>query len=197
MVLLLAPAREGEFLGFAVERYLADKGNVECLQVLARAHRGVGNLYEDNDAGRHKQSDEQRHHYHVAVDGRGGAATGMGRLHDLGVVGGERLRHLVFLTLLQEEGVERLLHLLLALLGDEELSLLGVGGNLGVGSSLVALRTCLLCLQKCNLVVEGMDDGVTHDVETCVEVHHDRVLLRGVGDILVALEQHLVVLADL
>ena len=83
----------------------------------------------------------------------------------------------VLLALLQEEEVEALLHLLLALVGEELAGLAGAVAHAGVGARLGAAAAGELRLQRDGVVVDGTEDVAALGVELAVEVLHEDILL--------------------
>lgn len=108
LVACLALARVGE-------GYLPCERQGEVLEVLASAHLGVGALQQVDHCYGYQQSQHECRHQYPALAGRRGDHGAHRRRDNSGVVGGESLGEFVLLALLEQEEVERLLDLLLAL----------------------------------------------------------------------------------
>ena len=111
----------------ALLRNLADEGHTDVLDIVARAHLGVEVGLDDVDAQRDGQG--YQHGYDISVGGNGlDGSGGAGRLaHHLRVIGLEGLCELVLLALLEQEEIEALLDLLLALHAEQVVGLAGGG----------------------------------------------------------------------
>ena len=141
------PARGGLLLppgqppaASAHEGDLPGEGHRHRLHVLLPAHPGVRALADEEHRGGQDEPQGEGRQEHVAAVGRRGGVRAAGRRDDARVVGGEGLRELVLLALLQQEEVELLLHLLLALDGEQVLGLRGVGGDARRGLLLAPLE---------------------------------------------------------
>ena len=192
-----ALAERGTVLAAEPIGYLAEEGDGNVLEILAPPDGGVHVLtHEDDDHG-DEEAQHERHEQDVAADGRHGGEGAGGRGDDAGVVGGERLAELVLLTFLEEEEVERLLHLLLAAHGLQVLRLVGVAGYLRGGLRLVRLEVGELGIEGSHIVVDTLHDAVAQGGEVLVVVGYQWVLLAGVSHEVVAFQLLLVVLGDL
>ena len=152
------------------------------------ADLAVHDLADDEEGGRQGQGDDERHGQDAVLVGRGGLAAAVWVGNDAGVVGGEGLRQLVLLTPLQEEEVEALLDLLLTLDGEQVVLLTGSGGELAHGHAMGGLDGIELGVERQLRVVERLENGTAQVVQTDIEVADEGVLLAGVGDKVVALE---------
>lgn len=83
------------------KRYFAGKWERECLKVFAAAKASVEAFTGEYRAKRHYQPQGHGHQQYVLLHGRGGGGAASGRRDDASVIGGERLRQLVLLALLQ------------------------------------------------------------------------------------------------
>ena len=174
-------------------RYLAEEGHREVFQVLAPTHGGIHILTHEDDHNRYQQAEHEGHEPDVAAHGGHGQVAARRRGDDAGVVGGEGLGKFVFLALLQQEEVERLLHLLLAAYTLQVLGLVGVAGNLRGSLRLAGLEVAELGVERSDEVVDALHDAAAHGGEALVVVGHQGVLLAGVGHQVVALQLGLVV----
>ena len=192
-----ALAERGTVLAAEPIGYLAEEGDGNVLEILAPPDGGVHVLtHEDDDHG-DEEAQHERHEQDVAADGRHGLDVARRGRDDAGVVGGERLAELVLLTFLEEEEVERLLHLLLAAHGLQVLRLVGVAGYLRGGLRLVRLEVGELGIEGGHIVVDTLHDAVAQGGEVLVVVGYQWVLLAGVRHEVVALQLLLVVLGYL
>ena len=167
------------------------------VQVLAAAHRGVGGFAQVQEAEGQRQAEHQGHQQdHLLVGGDGGVGA-VGRGHDPGVVGGEGLRELVLLALLEEEQVQGFLDFLLALVAEELAGLARVLGDARVGGCAGAARARQLGLGADDVVVDGGEDGAAQLLQLAVQVLDEVVLLGAALGQAVALELRGVVLVDL
>ena len=148
------------------------------LDVLAAAHLRVVHLAQVGDAEGYRQAQQERDGKDVAAVGGGRHARRAGTVHDAGVVGSERLRQLVLLTLLQQEQVKRLLHLLLALHAQKVLGLRRVRSDARHRLRLAAPQRLQLRVQRYYLVVDGAYDGLALGSKLAVDLRHQGVLLR-------------------
>ena len=117
-------------------------------------------------------------------------------LDDPCVVGGERLREFVLLTLLQEEEVQSLLHGLLTLDREELLRLVRIRGDARGVLAGGALEILVFRVEGKDLVVYGPGDRPPHRGQSLVEILHEHVLLAGVRHKVVPLQDLGVVLGD-
>ncbi len=176
---------------------LAEEGGGEVLQVLTAAHGRVEDLLEvepgEGDREAEQQGDEVDH---LLVGGDGGAGAAGGS-DDPGVVGGEGLRELILLTLLEEEEIQGFLDLLLALVAQELAGLQGNVADAGLGAALGLLRGGDLDVDGLDVVVQGGQDRAAQGGELLVEVLDEEVLFGTALDEAVALEHRGVELGDL
>ena len=179
------------------QRDLAGERQGQVFEVLAAAHPGVHALKQVDRRHGNQQAEDEGHHQNLALVG-GGRYHGAHRGRDHpGVVGREGLRELVLLAFLEQEEVERLLDLLLALHGEQVSALARVLGYALGGPALAVLEGVDLGVQGLDMVVDGGDDGPAHGLERLVHVHHEGVGLAAVGHEVVALELEAVVVGDL
>ena len=102
-------------------------------QILAATDLGIHILADEDNHHRNQDAQSESHQSDVLLDRSGRLHAAGWRGNDPGIVGGECLRQLVLLTLLQQEQVEGFLHLLLAFHRQEVLALGGIGCNPGRG----------------------------------------------------------------
>ena len=176
---------------------LADVGDGEVLEVLTTADLRVAHLAEDEEGGGKGQGDGEGHQQDAVTLWGGGLAAAPRVGDDARVVGGERLRQLVLLALLQEEEIQRLLHLLLALERQQVVLLLRSGRQAAHGSTVGRLHRVELGGEGGLRVVEGLQDGAAQVAERHVDVAHQRVLLAGVRHEVVTLEDARVIFSNL
>ena len=112
---------------------LTDIGDGEVLQVLASTNLGIAHLAEDEEGGRNAQGNGEGDEQDAVLVGRDGTIAAPWLCDGTGVVGCEGLRQLVLLTFLQQEEVQGLLDLLLALDAEQVVGLLGIGRQLADG----------------------------------------------------------------
>ena len=178
-------------------RQFPDKRHREALHVLAAADGGVQVLADDDDGRRDDEADEEGEQEHIAAHGRGGRIGAHRRGDDACVIGGECLRELVLLPLLQQIEVKLFLDLLLTLLGEQVFGLGRRGSYLRIGDILLVVVAAYLCVEGIDLILHRSGDGYPHSGEALVEVLHQRVARRTVKGQAVALEELLVVVGYL
>ncbi len=93
----------------------ANKRQREFLEVLAAAHHSVEHILQIDDGHGYYDADYQGYEKHLSLLGRGGTLAATRLVDDASVVGGECLRQLILLALLQQGEVQGLLDLLLTL----------------------------------------------------------------------------------
>ena len=177
--------------------YLTEEWYGDVLEVVSAPHRRVHVLTDKDDYHRYQESENESHEDDVAAHRLHGLDVARRRGDDARVVGGESLGKLVFLSLLQEEEVERLLHLLLATHCLQVLCLARVAGYLAGGLRLVCLQVAKLRVECHHEVVDTGYDTMAHGGEALVIVSHQWVLLAGVSHQVVALQLLLVVFGNL
>ena len=176
---------------------LADIGHGEVLDVLAATHLGVAGLTDDEEGGRQGQADAEGDQENAVAVGRGGLAGPPRRSDDAAVIGSERLGQHVLLAALQKEDVELLLDAVLALDALQVVALAGRLGHLADSFGMAALSFGKLGIEGETGIVDGDEDGLAQVAELDIHVTDERVLLAAVGNEVVALEHHGVVLGDL
>ena len=180
-----------------IERNLAQEWDGYVLQVLAATNGGVHVFTHEDDDHRNEEAQHECHQQDVAAHRCHRQVAACRRSDDTGIIGGESLGELVFLTLLEEEEIERLLYLLLSAYGLQILSLVRVAGNLRGGTRLVSLQGAQLGAEGYHEVVETGADASAHGSQTLVVIGNQRVLLAGVCHNVVALQLSLVVFSNL
>ena len=180
-----------------IERNLAQEWYGDVLEVVSAPHRRVHVLTDKDDYHRYQDSENESHEDDVAAHRLHGLGVARRRGDDARIVGGESLGKLVFLSLLQEEEVERLLHLLLATHCLQVLCLARVAGYLAGGLRLVCLQVAKLRVECHHEVVDTGYDAMAHGGEALVIVSHQWVLLAGVSHQVVALQLLLVIFGNL
>ena len=178
-------------------RQLTQEGSGHVLEVLAAADGRVEDLLEVEPGERNREAQKQGDQVdHLLVGRDRGAGTGGGG-HDTGVVGGEGLGKLIFLTLLEEEEVQGLFNFLLALVGEQASGLQRDVAHARLGGALGLLRGTDLDADGLDVVVQGGQDGAAQGAQLLVQVFDEEVLFGGGLDQAVALEHRRVVLVDL
>ena len=180
-----------------IERNLAQEWDGYVLQVLAATHGGVHVFTHEDDDHRNEEAQYECHQQDVAAHWCHRQVAACRRSDDAGIIGGESLGKLVFLTLLEEEEIERLLYLLLTAYSLQILSLVRVAGNLRGGMRLVCLQGTQLGTEGYHKVVDTCRNTSAHGIQVLVVIGNQRVLLAGVGNDVVALQQSLVVFSNL
>lgn len=181
----------------AVKGNLAHKGQGEVLQVLPAPYPGIHAFLQEDDDHRKEQAQGKADQQDVLLHRSRGNHGAGGRGDDPGVVGGKGLRKLVFLPLLEEEEVERLLHLLLAFDRQQVFGLRRIGRDAGRRLLVALLQRADLGGQCRDQVVDRTDDAAPHGAEGLVHVDHQGVPLAAVGHQVVALELQAVVFRNL
>ena len=201
-LLLLLPELDALLQGRTVlaadiERNLAQEWDGYVLQVLASTHGGVHVFTHEDDDHRNEEAQHECHQQDVAAHWCHRQVAACRRSDDAGIISGESLGELVFLTLLEEEEIERLLYLLLTAYGLQILSLVRVAGNLRGGLRLVCLQGAQLGAEGYHKVVNTGADASAHGSQTLVVIGNQWVLLAGVCHNVVALQLSFVVFSNL
>ena len=113
-----------------VLRDFTDDGHSEALKVFPATDYRIGVLADNDDDNGYQETQGECHKQDVFPDRGCRQHTAVGLGDDTGIVGGECLRKLVLLTLLQQLEVKRLLYFLLTFHTEQVFCLLGVGGYL-------------------------------------------------------------------
>ena len=166
------------------------------LEVVPVLDRGGQQFLQQEDKRRKHEADQDGHQVDPLRHRLDGGPAAVGGLHKLGVVGCEGLRELVLLPLLEEEQVERLLDLLLALHRQQVVGLAGILGHAAHGFVASGAKRVLLHLEHGDLVGEGVHDRGAQRRQLLVEVDYQRVLRGRICEMVVAAQDQLVVLRD-
>ena len=180
-----------------IERNLAQEWDGYVLQILAATHGGVHVFTHEDDDHRDEEAQCECHQQDVAAHRSHRQVAACRRSDNTGVIGGKSLGELVFLTLLEEEEIERLLYLLLTAYGLQILSLVRVAGNLRGGMRLVSLQGAQLGAEGYHEVVDTCRNTSAHGIQVLVVIGNQWVLFAGVCHNVVALQQGLIVFSNL
>ena len=189
----LDPAEDVLLLGG--QRKLAEERKRKALEILAGVNLGVGG-HQDVLDGERDQEAEKKGHKHDPALLRSNRAVDHRVLDHTGVVGGESLGELILLTLLEKVEVEALLDALLTLDAEQLVSLLRVGGNLRGSGPGLALEAAVAGVESHDLVVHGHRDSASHRLEGLVHILDQHVVLTGVLDEVVPLDELAVIFID-
>ena len=156
----LAGAQQGPLaVEAAVEGHLAQEGDgYGVLDVAAAAHAGVHEGREQDDDGGEEEAGEEAQEHDAPAVGRYEGAAAVGAFDHAGVVVGHGLGEGVLLAAVEQEEVERLLDLLLALDREDLALLAGDGCDARLGGALVAAGVATLDFDGHDDVVDAAQD---------------------------------------
>ena len=157
LLMSLGAAEEGlAGVEVGIEGHLAEERHGDgILDVAPAAHARVHEGSEQEDHGRHEEPGDAAKHHHAVALGRDLRHAAVGRVDDARVVVSHRLGQRVLLAAVEQEEVERLLDLLLALDREDLALLAGDGGDAAFGGALVAAGVAALHLDRHDDVVDA------------------------------------------
>ena len=174
----------------------ANEGHTQVFQILAAAHFGIHVLLHEDKHCRNQQADGECHQQDIHLAGSGGKHTAARGGDQAGIVGGECLRELVFLTFLEQVEIKLFFHLLLAFHRQQVFRLVRVGCQPVGGGFLLAEDATDLGVQGDDQIVHRLDDGALHTLQGTRHILYQWVLLATVGYQPVAVEHQIVVFTD-
>ncbi len=166
------------------------------LHILASAHLSVVALHQIDHSERNRQTKQKAHHQYIARIRRSRAETC--RLIDhTGIISRKRLRKLILLTLLKQEQIKRLLHLLLAFHAQKILRLRGIRRDFRRSRCLRTLQTRNLHVQSIDRIIDRRQYRMTHLIHLLVQLDNQRILVRRLGQQRITLKHKIVVIRNL